>query len=255
MSFDFVNIVDSNHRFSNCIGTNSLFVANLPPFSGTHHFSVDDLESFIANPEYISCSVDQSGTYMLATYSLNETTIFHFYVSGTAPLEYSFTGKYPNLFFNGIVNPKTGEYNTACFYITGDEKILCRNSIDFFASEEVFFSGTQVFEKLYQVKTESDFYYKALLFAKTVDGSYVVLQTADFEKFTNTGEAETFSYSETGSWNLLGAKFNQSSDIFHPEFYTEDFSGIATGYVSGEFDIDSFNSLSATIFDSGIIYG
>lgn len=130
-------------------------------------------------PARFSWSFEQDALYAIAYEDATNSILLRRFVSGT-PTSYTWTGKSPILFYNGILEPVTGDTDLMAFYIkSAGTKIFARVQRENFGTEHEL-NGTLnvVLEKL--IKTEavniSGSWYQ-LIWARTTDGRDVVYQS------------------------------------------------------------------------------
>lgn len=127
-------------------------------------------------PARFSWSFEQDALYAIAYEDSSTTITMRRFVSGT-PTTYGWTGKSPILFYNGILEPTTGDTDLMAFYIkSAGTKIFARVQRENFGTEHEL-NGTLnvVLEKL--IKTEAvnvDGSWYQLIWARTTDGRDVV---------------------------------------------------------------------------------
>lgn len=130
-------------------------------------------------PPKFSFSFEQDALYALAFESPTNTIKLRRFVSGT-PTEYTWTGKSPVLFYNGIVQPNTSITDLMAFYIkTPGDKIYVRVQRENFGTEHVL-NGALNATLTELVKTEAldiDGSWHQQIWAKDDQGHDVVYQS------------------------------------------------------------------------------
>lgn len=130
-------------------------------------------------PARFSWSFEQDALYAIAYEDSSTTITMRRFVSGT-PTTYGWTGKSPILFYNGILEPTTGDTDLMAFYIkSAGTKIFARVQRENFGTEHEL-NGTLnvVLEKL--IKTEAaniNGSWYQLIWARTTDGRDVVYRS------------------------------------------------------------------------------
>lgn len=130
-------------------------------------------------PARFSWSFEQDALYAIAYEDTSTTVTMRRFVSGT-PTTYGWTGKSPILFYNGILEPTTGDTDLMAFYLkSAGTKIFARVQRENFGTEHEL-NGTLnvVLDEL--IKTEAvniDGSWYQLIWARTTDGRDVVYQS------------------------------------------------------------------------------
>lgn len=130
-------------------------------------------------PTRFSWSFEQDALYAIAYEDSATTVLLTRFVSGT-PTEYTWTGKSPLLFYNGILEPDTGATDLMAFYIKpAGTKIFARVQRENFATEHEL-NGELNVTLAYLVKTEAvniEGAWHQMIWARTTDGRDVVYQS------------------------------------------------------------------------------
>jgi hypothetical protein len=125
------------------VGTNGMRFAKFTPgilFNDVDG-QADDLFPLGTRPKHLSFSFEQDALHAIAIQTGTDTCAVRRKVSGV-PTEYTFTGRSPVLFYNGIVEPDTAATDLMVFYIkAAGDKIYVRRQRDNFGIEYIL-NGT-----------------------------------------------------------------------------------------------------------------
>lgn len=125
------------------VGTNGMRFAKFVPgvlFNDVDG-QADDLFPPGTRPKHLSFSFEQDALHAIAIQTGTDTCAIRRKVSGV-PTEYTFTGRSPVLFYNGIVEPDTAATDLMVFYIKAPgDKIYVRRQRDNFGIEYIL-NGT-----------------------------------------------------------------------------------------------------------------
>lgn len=130
-------------------------------------------------PSRFSWSFEQDALYAIAYEDGVNSILMRRFVAGV-PTDYTWSGKSPILFYNGILEPTTGDTDLVALYIKDDgDKIFIRVQRENFGTEhELNGSLNVILEKL--IKTEAvniDGSWHQMIWARTTAGRDVVYQS------------------------------------------------------------------------------